>query len=365
MLDEDFKGFDAFLSSLPAGVEVQRRGQKSVASLVGENKKAIQDFAKGKVPEGRDLLFEEKRIGKRTIYTGMVVKSGSELSGEDILDAQVSYDQSSLDMRPVVSLKFTAMGAKRFADVTGDNIGTRMAIVLGQIIVSDPVIQAKISGGSAQITLGSSQDRAEVEKDARELALILRSGALPAPIQILEERQVGATLGPELANQGVSSVVLGLVLVLVFMIVYYRQPGVISSLALIFNAIFLLALMASFGFALTLPGFAGFVLTLGMAVDANVLINERIRQELREGRDALTSVLNGLRKLPGQLSMNVTTLIAAFVLIETNSSGPIKGFAVALILRSISFNVHSLYVSKAFFEGAMDLSKDEEKRKSF
>ena len=296
----------------------------------------------------------------------MVVKAGSELSGEDILDAQVSYDQSSLDYRPVVSLKFTAMGSKRFADVTGDNIGTRMAIVLDQIIVSDPVIQAKISGGNAQITLGTSQDRSVVEKDARELALILRSGALPAPIEILEERQVGATLGPELANQGVSSVVLGLVLVLIFMIAYYKQSGVISSVALVFNAIFLLALMASFGFALTLPGFAGFVLTLGMAVDANVLINERIRQELREGREAMVSVINGFQKVTWTIiDANVTTLIAAFVLIETNSSGPIKGFAVALILGLLASMFTSLYVSKAFFEASIDSISSEDKRKKF
>ena len=133
----------------------------------------------------------------------------------------------------------------------------------------------------------------------------------------------------QLANR-VFSVVLGLVLVLIFMVAYYKQSGVISSVALVFNAIFLLALMASFGFALTLPGFAGFVLTLGMAVDANVLINERIRQELREGREAMVSVINGFQKVTWTIiDANVTTLIAAFVLIETNSSGPIKGFAVA------------------------------------
>ena len=364
MLDEDFKGFDALLGKLPAGVTTERRGNKRVIALVSEDKQALLNITKGLVPEGRELLFEETQIagGKKTRYTAHVLQAATELSGEDVLDANVTYDPNSLDNRPAVSLKFTAIGGKRFAEVTGTNIGVRMAIVLDDIIVSDPVIQSRIAGGVAQITLGSDKGRQEIQEEAQELSLILRSGALPAPITILEERQVGATLGPELANQGVTSVLVGLVLVLFFMVFYYRRPGLLSSIALVLNGVFLLSLMASFGFALTLPGFAGFVLTLGMAVDANVLINERIRQELREGRNAKKAVENGFAKVFWTIiDANVTTLIAAFVLLETNSAGPIKGFSVALILGLLVSMFTSLYVTKALFEFTLNRNLSDDK----
>lgn len=364
MLDEEFKGFDGIISKLPDNVSVERKGNSSVIALVSEDKQAILDVTEGLVPEGRELLFEETQIagGKKVRYTGQVVKAATELSGEDVLDANVVFDPNSLDQRPAVSLKFTATGGKRFADITGANINKRMAIVLDDVIVSDPVIQTQISGGVAQITMGSDRSRQEVQEEANELSLILRSGALPAPITILEERQVGATLGPELANQGVMSVLVGLALVLVYMVVYYRRPGVISAIALTLNAVFLLAMMASFGFALTLPGFAGFVLTLGMAVDANVLINERIRQELREGRVALKSVENGFKKVFWTIiDANVTTLIAAFVLLEFNSSGPIKGFSVSLIIGLLVSMFTALYVTKALFEAALSRNLSDSK----
>ncbi|SMF22163.1 protein translocase subunit SecD [Pseudobacteriovorax antillogorgiicola] len=364
MLDEEFKGFESLVNKLPEGVTFERRGNKRAIALISEDKQAIVDLTKGLVPEGRELLFEETSIaaGKKTRYTGQVLKAATELSGEDVLDANVTYDPNSLDNRPAVSLKFTAVGGKRFADVTGANVGNRMAIVLDNVIVSDPVIQGRIAGGVAQITLGSDKGRQEIQEEAQELSLILRSGALPAPITILEERQVGATLGPELANQGVTSVLVGLVLVLIFMVIYYRRPGMLSSIALVLNGVFLLALMASFGFALTLPGFAGFVLTLGMAVDANVLINERIRQELREGRVAKKAVENGFGKVFWTIiDANVTTLIAAFVLLETNSAGPIKGFSVALILGLLVSMFTSLFVTKALFEFAIDRNLSDKK----
>lgn len=364
MLDEEFKGFNEIMNKLPPGVSFERRGNKGAIALLSEDKQAIINVAKGLIPEGRELLFEESRLagGKKTLYTGQVVKAATELSGEDVLDANVTYDPNSLDNRPAVSLKFTALGGKRFADITGENVGNRMAIVLDNVIVSAPVIQVKISGGTAQITLGSSQGFQQAQQEAQELSLILRSGALPAPITILEERQVGATLGPELANQGVLSVSVGVVLVLIFMVFYYKRPGLLSSIALVLNGVFLLTLMASFGFALTLPGFAGFVLTLGMAVDANVLINERIRQELREGKAAKKAIENGFGKVFWTIiDANVTTLIAAFVLLETNSAGPIKGFSVALILGLLVSMFTALYVTKALFEFALSRDLSDQK----
>ena len=329
MLDEEFTGFDGIIGSLPEKVTVERGGNNNVVTLVSEDKDKILEITKGLLPEGRELLFEEVAIagGKKTLYKGKVLKAATELSGEDVLDANVTYDPNSLDQRPAVSLDFTAVGGKRFSDITGANVGNRMAIVLDDVIVSDPVIQARISGGSAQITLGSEQGRAEVQEDATQLALILRSGALPAPITILEERQVGATLGPELANQGVFSVLAGIALVLVYVVVYYRRPGMISAVALVLNGIFLIALMASLGFALTLPGFAGFVLTLGMAVDANVLINERIRQELREGRVALKAIENAFKKVFWTIiDANVTTLMRPSFCLNSTLQDPSKAF---------------------------------------
>ena len=356
MVDEKFDGFNSLTSQLPEKVKFEKRGNGSAISFISEDKQAILDLVKGKIPEGRELLFEHVSIagGKKTRYISHVLHAATEISGEDVLDAFVITDTSSLDNRPAVSLKFTGSGGKRFADVTGENINNRMAIVLDDIVVSDPVINTRISGGSAQITLGSGKAYNEIMEEANELSLVLKSGALPAPITILEERQVGATLGPELANQGVNSVIFGLVLVLVFMLFWYKRPGFISCVTLGLNAMFLLALMGWFGFSLTLPGFAGFILTLGMAVDANVLINERIRQELRNGKNAKNAVENGYKKVFWTIiDANVTTLIAALVLLETNSSGPIKGFAVALILGLLVSMFTSLYCSKMMFQFAL------------
>ncbi len=368
LLDEEFKGFSALTGKLPPGVVLETRGNSGASSISGEDKAAIIAATKALVPEGRELLFEETKIagGAKTRFTGMVVKASTELAGEDVLDANVSYDPNSLDNKPVVSMKFTAMGGKRFADITGGNIGKRMAIVLDEVIVSDPVIQARIAGGSAQISMGGSKPRGEIDTEANSLALILRSGALPAPITVLEERQVGASLGPELANQGVFSVLVGLVFVLLFILWYYKRPGLLSCVALILNAILLLALMASFGFSLTLPGFAGFILTLGMAVDANVLINERILDELAEGRPPLKALENGFGRVFWTIiDSNVTTLIAAFVLLETSSSGPVKGFAISLILGLIVSLFTALSVTRWLFSWVISRSKSDQQVKAW
>ena len=194
-----------------------------------------------------------------------------------------------------------------------------MAMILEDIVEMAPVIQGRIGGGSAQITLNTGgRGYNEIYEEAREMTLILKSGALPADIQVEEERRVGASLGPELANQGIQATLLGLALVFVFMIIWYRRPGMLACVALALNGIFLLAIMGFFGFSLTLPGIAGFILTLGMAVDANVLINERIRQEIKEGKNARKAVENGFAKVKWTIiDANVTTLIAALVLLET------------------------------------------------
>lgn len=364
LVDEEFKGFDSLVGKLPPEVTSERRGNSGVVSLISENKQAILDLTKGLVPEGRELLFEEEILGggKKIRYTTHVLKATTELSGEDVLDATTTYDPNSLDQRPAVSLKFTGTGGKRFADITGENIQKRMAIVLDNVVVSDPVINQRISGGSAQITMGNNIDYNKTVEEANQLAMILKSGALPAPITIMEERQVGATLGPELANQGIVSAGVGLMMVFAFMIFYYRRPGIFASIALLLNAVFLLSLMAILGFALTLPGFAGFILTLGMAVDANVLINERIREELRLGRSGRKALENGFTRVFWTIiDSNMTSLIAAFVLLETNSGGPVKGFAVALITGLLVSLYTALIGSRVMFEWAIRNESNESK----
>ena len=266
------------------------------------------------------------------------------------MDANVTQGSDFGNM-PQVLIKFTGIGGKRFADVTGANIKKRMAIILDDVVESAPVIQGKIAGGTATITLGSNGGFNKVFEEATQLSLILKSGSVPATITVQEQRQVGASLGPELADQGVKGAGLGFLCVIIFMLIYYRRPGIIASTALLLNALFMLALMALFGFALSLPGIAGFILSLGMAVDANVLINERIRQEVREGKAGRKALESGFTKVFWTImDSNICSMIAAIVLLETASSGPIRGFAVTLLIGLVVSLFTALYVSKIAFE---------------
>jgi len=366
IVDDEFEGFNHLVNELPETIEADRSNGSLV--LISEDKDEIIALTEGLIPDDRQLVFEREELagGRRAQYSSMVVHAATEISGDDILDAYITIDGSSLTQTPAVGLRFTGPGGRRFADVTGRNVQKRMAILLDEDVVSAPVIQGRISGGTAQITLGGMRNHEEIRAEAQELSLILKSGALPARIEVLEERQVGATLGPELARQGIMATVLGVILVLTFMLVYYRRPGILACIALALNGLFLLALMTGFGFALTLPGIAGFILTLGMAVDANVLINERIRQELRSGKNAKKAVENGFNKVFWTIiDANVTTLIAAFVLLETNTSGPIRGFAVTLMLGLIVSMFTSLYVTKLLFQLAVSRCTSDQQVRSW
>ncbi len=358
IVDDEFRGFDKLANQDNGEVVAERLGGSVV--LTSENREAIVKLTAGLVPEDRMLLFGREQLagGKKYRYTSYVVHAVTEIGGDDVLDAFVTTDSDTLDRSPRVVLRFTGTGGKRFADVTGANVNKRLAIVLDEVVESAPNISERIPGGTATITLGGGRGYNEKLEEANQLTLVLKSGALPATITVLEERQVGASLGPELANQGIRSTIVGLFAVFAFMIIWYRRPGAIACLALFLNSVFLLALMAGFGFSLTLPGIAGFILTLGMAVDSNVLINERIRQELREGRNAKTGVDNGFKKVFWTiLDANVTTLIAAFVLLQTNSSGPIRGFAVTLIVGLLVSLFTSLYCTRFFFEWVLSRCK--------
>jgi preprotein translocase subunit SecD len=228
-------------------------------------------------------------------------------------------------------------------------MGRRMATVLDDKVETAPYIRGRISS-NGQITLGSGTDQQRMFQEANDIALVLKAGALPAPVTITEERTVGATLGPELVHKGTVAALVGLAAVLVFMVLYYRASGLIANIALVLNGLLVLAVMSGIGTTLTLPGIAGFVLTLGMAVDANVLINERIREEMRNGQPVKRAVQLGYDKVFWTIvDSHVTTLVAGLVLM-TYGSGPVRGFAVTLIIGLIASMFTSIVVTRAIME---------------
>ena len=237
-------------------------------------------------------------------------------------DARVSIDQRYNE--PYVSLSFNSVGADRFAQITGDHTKERLAIILDGNVYSAPVIRERIAGGQAQITGRFTMD------EAKDLAIILRAGALPAPVSILQNVTVGPTLGADSIQKGVKASIVGALLVVAFMILYYRMSGLIANAALMLNVIMLLGVLAMFNATLTLPGIAGIILTMGMGVDSNVLIFERIKEELRLGKTVRAAIEAGYdRAFTTVIDSHVTTLITAAVLFQFGS-GPIKGFAVSL-----------------------------------
>ena len=245
----------------------------------------------------------------------------STVDGADLTDAQPSFDQNN---SPVVTFKFNQKGALRFGKLTADNVGKPFAIVLDGIIQSYPNINEPILGGSGQISGRFSS------VETSNLAITLRSGALPAKLVIVEERTVGPSLGADSIRAGVYASIAGLIFVMLFILLPYGFFGIIADVALVINLIMLIGVMSLFGFTLTLPGIAGIVLTLGMAVDSNVLIYERIREEWRHGKTPIASIETGFKAaLTTVTDANVTTLIAAFILFGVGS-GPVRGFAITL-----------------------------------
>lgn len=286
----------------------------------------IEEALKGNLPDGSELLYErnlDKETGKVTT-SPIVLKKRAVLTGDVISDARVAID--SQFNQPYVSITFDSQGARLFDQITAENIKKRMAIVLDGTVYSAPVIQERIGGGRAQIT-GSYK-----MEEATDLAIALRAGALPAPVKILQNLTVGPTLGQDSIEKGIKSALLGALLVIIFMVIYYRSSGVITNFALTLNILFLMGLLAILGATLTLPGIAGIILTIGMSVDSNVLILERIREELRIGKTVRSAIDAGYDKaFLSIIDSHITTLITAVVLFQFGT-GPIKGFAVSLSL---------------------------------
>ncbi len=337
------------LIQLP-GVKDPERAKKLIGKtarlefkLVDEEN-SVEEALKGNIPPGDQILYQERidpTTGRKR-KVPFLLKKRTLLTGEYITDARVQID--SRYNEPYVSLSFDRRGARLFEKITGDNIGKRLAIVLDNKVYSAPVIQDKISGGRAQIT-----GRFTME-EARDLAIVLRAGALPAPVRILEERTVGPSLGKDSIEKGVKSMIVGGIIVLVFVAIYYSLAGVIADIALLLNILFIMAGLAFFGATLTLPGIAGIILTIGMSVDANVLIFERIREEARLGKTPRAAIESGYSKaLVTILDANITSLIAALVLFQFGT-GPVRGFAVTLSIGIISSLFTAIFVTRVIFD---------------
>lgn len=327
---------------------IQRAGEKLIQVQlpdvvnVEEVKKSIELVAKlefhlqSNASDGADVISLPSRDGGKISVERDVL-----MTGDAIKDASVQVDPQSNEIS--VSLTFTSVGAKTFDRITGDNVGRNLAIVLDGVSQSAPRINERISGGSARIT------GRYMLPEARQLAIVLRSGALPAPLVIETERSVGASLGADSIRKGILSLIIGSGLVLLFAVFYYKKSGVLTVGCLILNLVFLVSLLAMAGATLTLPGLAGIILTVGMAIDANVIIFERIKEELRAGSGVSAAIRGGYEKAHWTvLDANITSLLTGVILFGFGT-GPIKGFAVTLCLGILTSMFTALYVSKLGF----------------
>lgn len=306
---------------------------------------SIEEALKGKIPQGYEILYEKKidKVSGKVTQRPHLLKKRTLLTGEYLTNAEVRIDSRQFN-EPYVLINLDKTGARIFKKITGDNVGKGLAIILDKNVYSAPVIREKIPGGSAQISGSFTME------EAHDLAIVLRAGALPAPVKILENRTVGPSLGKDSVEKGVNSMILGGILVIVFMFIYYRLSGLIANGALILNILLLVGAIGYFRATLTLPGIAGIILTIGMAVDANVLIFERIREELRLGKTVRAAVDGGFSKaFRTILDANVTTLIAAIFLFQFGT-GPVKGFAVTLMIGIIASMFTAIFVSRVVFD---------------
>jgi preprotein translocase subunit SecD len=333
------QGTDRIVVQLPGVKEPDR-----IKALLGKTAKltfhlvddtiGAEEAQRGRLPLGSMLLPAAEQ--ERGLPSHYVVKKRVEVGGDMLVDAQPTFSNG----QPVVSFRFSVAGGKRFGEATRENVNKLLAIVLDDKVISAPKVNEPITGGSGQIS-GNFTVR-----QAQDLALLLRAGALPAPLQILEERTVGPDLGADSIKAGAIASLLGIVLVIIFMVLIYGVLGLMANVALILNIVLLMALLSILGATLTLPGIAGIVLTMGMAVDANVLIYERIREEHRLGRGIIGSVQAGFERAFGTIfDANLTTLVAAALLFQFGT-GPIRGFAVTLTLGLMSSMFTAIMVTR-------------------
>ncbi|MFH2058602.1 MAG: protein translocase subunit SecD [Pseudomonadota bacterium] len=341
------QGGNRILLQLP-GIKDPERAKKLIGKTAqltfqlvhetGDIQKALETAP----PVGSEVLYKTQDNGNgTTTKIPFLIKKQVLLDGSLLTDARIEFDQNQ---RPQVGIAFNRKGARIFDQITGENINKRLAIVLDKSVYSAPMINDRIAGGKAVITGNFTLN------EAKDLAIALRAGSLPAPVTIIEERTVGPTLGADSIRMGLMSMAVGGLLVVLFMAIYYKTGGLIADIALLVNIVLIGGGLAAFQATLTLPGIAGIILTIGMAVDANVIIFERIREEFRAGKTPLASVHAGFERATLTiLDANVTTLIAALVLYQFGT-GPIKGFAVTLCLGIVASLFTALILSQSIFE---------------
>ena len=332
--------FDALLANIGGDIGVPVKNVRTVERIL--NSPEVQKV----IPKDGEFLFSAKslQIGENNFYRMFMLKKDAEVKGSMIEDAQVQIGSQFSAGQSEVSMDFNSEGARIFAKVTGANIGKRLAIVLDGKIVSIPNIESKIPNGRARIT-----GMANIE-EANDLAIVLRAGALPAPIEIIEERTVGPSLGQDSITSGTTSALVGFTIVIIFMVIYYRLSGLVADFALLMNLTVIMAVLAGFHATLTLPGVAGIILTIGIAVDANVLIFERIREELRSGKTIRAAIDNGYaRAFKTIIDANLTTLLTALVLYQFGT-GPIRGFALTLSIGILVSMFTAIVVTRVIFD---------------
>ncbi|NTU59904.1 MAG: protein translocase subunit SecD [Deltaproteobacteria bacterium] len=314
--------------------------------MLDESMSPEQALSEG-VPMMAEVLYAKQidPVTKQVIGRGQpyLVQRNIMMTGDVIKDAKVQISQAQFN-EPYVSMEFNSAGARLFERITGENVGKRMAIVLDGVVQSAPVIRERIPGGNAQITGSFSME------EASDLTIALRSGSLPAPVKILERRTVGPSLGADSIRSGLVATLVACGFIFVFMLLYYKATGLVANFALILNVVLTLGALAAFQGTLTLPGIAGIALTIGMAVDANVLINERIREELRLGKSPMSAVEAGYEKaFSAIIDSNLTTIIAA-VALYAYGTGPIKGFAVTLTIGLLASMFTAVFATHVVFD---------------
>ncbi len=313
----------------------------------------VYTMNKAQAKEVGDVILPDA-VNPATKY---LIKQIPILTGSEITDARVSFDESN---QPVIGFTLNTFGAKVFGDFTAKSIGNRLAVVLDGKVFSAPVIRERIGGGSGQISGGFTVE------EAGSVAIALRSGALPAPIIMLEKRSVGPSLGADSIQASMIALISGFIIVFIFMIFYYRFAGIISNIALVTNIFLIIAVMSMFGATLTLPGMAGIILTVGIAVDANVIINERIRELLQEGKSVVKSIEDGYKNaMSAILDANITTLLVA-VILYAYGTGPIKGFAITISIGILASMLTAILGTHGIYDALIHkISKDKNLKKWF
>ncbi len=342
----------SFLESNPllSNIEVIR-GDFLIFDALKEtvNEYLIREDVKKIVPRDRAFLWgKPEEIEGRKMFPLHLTHSEPVLTGAAILTADAGIGTPNNPMGVKVDLTMTRRARGKWAAITGANVGKRIAIVLDEVIQSAPVVRERIPSGRSEITLGNAS-----MDEAKDLAVILKAGALPAPVKIIEERSVGPSLGSDSVRKGIRSVIIGGAIIIVFMLIYYGLSGLVANFALCLNLLFILAVLSAFRFTLTLPGLAGIVLTVGAAIDANVLIFERIREELRSGKTVGSAIATGYQKaFVTILDANVTTFITAAILYFFGT-GPIKGFAITLGIGILANFFTAIVVTRMIFDFAI------------